>query len=723
MTETIVELVKIIPLVPLGAFFVLLFIALVEFLRKDAHEREHQYFTPAIYSWTAILAMAVSWIVSMWMLIDYFFVSKLAPHSYEATIYDWVNTGSIQIPFGILVDPLSVIMAALVTTLVLGIEIYSMAYMEHDGHLDHGYPRYMAFLSLFGGGMLMLVLSSNFIVLFIGWEVMGLCSFVLISFWYGKSVVARSGRKAFLYTKLGDVTLMAGFILLMQELTYYDGGYNFDFTSMRNILLHAGEEIPEWKMTLIALLIFGGVVGKSAQFPLFGWLSTVHAKEDAMQGPTTVSALIHAAAMVKAGVFLLLRTFWLLYRIEGEGTHLELVPVSPAAAATVAWIGGFTALSAGMLAVYTTDLKRVLGFSTVSQLAYMVMGIGAGGLAAGLMHVISHATFKATLFLAAGSVHHAVHTYDMTELGGLRKKLPITFTAAITGALALAGVPLTNGFVTKDAILYSVYHSPVAGAKLLYIIGYVAALLTAFYTGRWLYLIFFGEPRDQHKYEHAHESAWPMKVVLVALTGLIILESIFFSGSLFIFDWKGEGFEHFLTHNLSESILGVVFSEEPELSSLWLGVGLSFVISLTGLYLAYLVYKKNPTPTKDWAQKGWYPFVRTLYESSLLADATIMKSFWLVNNTAGAAVQFTDEKIIDDILIDKVSRDWIALGGAALADETDIRVIDPFIEWIKDSMFVIGRWFKRLQAGFVGNYVTYMVGGVVFVLAYVVTQL
>lgn len=742
--ELILDLASAIPLIPIATFFVLLTIALIEFLRADPQERTHQFFRPEIYSWVSVISMGIVWCMSVWIAVDYFFISDLSSEAISrGEIMAWADLGSnLSIHYGVLVDTLSVIMTVIVATLTWGVLIYSMAYMKHGEHYELGYPRYMATIHLFVAGMFLLSLASNWIVLFVGWELMGLTSFLLIGFWFGEGKNARAARKAFLYTKVGDVLLLIGFILLMHELVKYGGEYSFSFLAMRDILQHSATEMENWRLTLIILLIFGGVVGKSAQFPLFGWLP------DAMAGPTTVSTLIHSATMVKAGVYLLLRVFWLLYRAESHHGEWHFVPISQEAATTIAWIGCISAFMAGTMAMVATDIKRILAFSTVSQLSYMVMGIGAGGLAAGLLHVISHATFKATLFLAAGSVHHAVHTYDLRKMGGLRHKMPWTWRASLAGALALAGFPLSSGFVSKDAILYAVWHSQVYGAKALYIFGYTTAILTAFYTMRWLYMIFMGEARDQEKYEHAKESDSPMVIVLVALTVLIAIESVLFSISLFGFELLGHhGFESYLTKHLSAAILGVEVEEAIEVGSLALGIGLSLVIALSGIYFAYLTYRKNPTPAEKWMNAGWYTFIAGWLTTNYRTDNVIFWTFWKIHDFVAAVPDWLDKTFIDGFLVDSLLRDRIALGGATAADWVDTNVIDRLLvdtvlrdgiglggasaaDWfdfhIIDSIvngctavsFAIGRALRRLQTGIVSNYAAYMVTGLVFLMAY-----
>ena len=415
--------------------------------------------------------------------------------AFQSAGHTWFHAGNIDVTFRITVDPLSSVMLATVTFVGTFIAIFSAGYM----HGSPGFARYFALMSLFVFSMCLLVLASDFLLLIAGWEGVGVCSYLLVGYYYAKPSAAAAARKAFLVTRLGDVGLILGIFLFWQI-----GGFHTDFDKL---FAHVTANPPDSAtMTVACLLVFCGAVGKSAQFPLYVWLP------DAMEGPTPVSALIHAATMVTAGVYLLART-------------APLFVLSPDAQIAVACIGGFTAVLAAFFALAQDDLKRVLAYSTVSQLGYMFMALGAGGavapnlaVTAAIFHLFTHAFFKALLFLSAGSVMHAMgNVIDMRKFGGLRKLMPVTHVAFLCGALALSGFPLFAGFWSKDQIIDTLYqagehHGPHAT---LYLIVFgsavLAAFMTAFYTFRAYFLTFWGDLRTPPDAgDHAHESPWLM---------------------------------------------------------------------------------------------------------------------------------------------------------------------------------------------------------------------
>jgi NADH-quinone oxidoreductase subunit L len=403
------------------------------------------------------------------------------PHSFL-----WLSVGSARIEFGMITDRLAILMLLVVTGVGSAIHIYSVGYMKGDP----GFSRYFACMSLFTFSMLGIVLSNNFIQIFIFWELVGVSSYLLIGFWFEKPSAAEAGKKAFLTNRIGDFGMMLGVLLLWQ----HTGTFNFAELPAR---IH---DIPAGTLSLIGALIFCGAVGKSAQVPLHVWLP------DAMEGPTPVSALIHAATMVAAGVYMLCRVSFVIFPSE---TAMNLI----------AWIGGITALMAATIAIAQNDIKRILAYSTLSQLGYMVMAVGLGGTTAAMFHLTMHAFFKALLFLGAGSVIIALHhEQDIWKMGGLWKKTPITFATFLIGTLALAGIPPFSGFYSKDEILLLALERNQA----LFFIGVLTAFLTAYYMGRECFVVFFGKPRDRHAYKHAHESPWVMTLPLVFLAVLSI---------------------------------------------------------------------------------------------------------------------------------------------------------------------------------------------------------
>src|SRR2546427_1794496 len=470
-------------------------------------------------------AMAGSLVLPLYVFVQVLMQGGLGGTFAPETVTGYVWLPSIpgnEIRISILIDNLSALMLVLVSFLCLLIFIYSLGYM----HEEEGKPRYYAEVSLFATGMLGTVSADNFLQLLIFWEIMGLCSYLLIGFWYHKPEAAAAAKKAFLVTRVGDVLFLVGVLVIWNVF----GDLSFKGIQAKMATAYPYPLTPQL-LTLIPLLLFGGAVGKSAQFPLHAWLP------DAMEGPTTVSALIHAATMVKAGVYLTARAF------------IFLVPLSSAiqppftAILVIAAIGGFTTLFAATMAVVNFDIKRVLAFSTISQLAYMFLGLGAGaytmatevshgeavdsaGYSAALYHLFNHAFFKALLFLGAGSVIHAVHTNDMREMGGLSNPMPVTSKAMLFGSLALAGIIPFSGFFSKGEILSITFD---AGSEqpvfyVLYAFGVATAFLPPFSVFRLWFMTFWGDYRG---HEHPHESPSVMKVPLVILAGFALVSGLF----------------------------------------------------------------------------------------------------------------------------------------------------------------------------------------------------
>jgi NADH-quinone oxidoreductase subunit L len=397
----------------------------------------------------------------------------------------WLELPGFVVDWNFAVDRMSALMLLVVTGVGSAIHIYSIAYMKSDA----GFSRFFAYLSLFTFSMLGIVISTNFIQIYLFWELVGVSSYLLIGFWFDRARASEAGRKAFIVNRIGDFGMMLG-VLMLWGMTG-----SVDFAGVQSYL-SAHPELAPCLLTTAGLLIFCGAVGKSAQLPLHVWLP------DAMEGPTPVSALIHAATMVAAGVYMLCRVSWLL---------------TPTAADVIAWTGGLTALFAAFVAIGQSDIKRVLAFSTMSQLGYMVMAVGLGGPIQAMVHLTAHAFFKALLFLAAGSVIMSLHhEQDIWKMGGLSRRMPSTFMAFLIGTLALAGVWPLSGFYTKDAILLLAYEKNTG----LFVLAALAAVCTAFYMGRTLFVAFLGEPRDKKIHEHAHENG---PVVLLPLAFLAIL--------------------------------------------------------------------------------------------------------------------------------------------------------------------------------------------------------
>jgi len=448
----------------------------------------------------------------------------------------WIAIPGLSIPFGILIDQLSLLMTLVVTGVGSAIFIYSVGYMAEE----QAYSRYFGMLSLFAFSMLTIVLSNNWIQLFIGWELVGFSSYMLIGHWYAKPAAADAGKKAFMVNRVADFGFMLGILALWAISSPLASERTFHFQTLQDRLpgLVSAGLVSAPALTLIGLLIFCGPIGKSAQFPLHVWLP------DAMEGPTPVSALIHAATMVAAGVYLLCRSFWLF---EGLPTVLT----------TIMWVGGVTAFLAACLAMVENDLKRILAYSTLSQLGYMVMALGLGGRVAGMYHLTTHAFFKALLFLAAGSVIHGTHEQNIWKLGGLWRSMRWTSVTFLIGSLALCGFPGLSGFFSKDEILVLAHEENAA----LYWIGTLTAGMTAFYIARAWFVAFTGKSHG-----HAHESPPVMLMPLFLLAGLSIV-----GGYLEI--------PHFLGQHEGEFHAGVAAT--------------SLVVVGLGLCLAWLIYGKR----------------------------------------------------------------------------------------------------------------------------------
>jgi NADH-quinone oxidoreductase subunit L len=511
-----------------------------------------------------VISLFGSFILSLFVLYD-----VIQGKTYNFDLYSWLVVDSLRVGIGFQVDPLSAMMCAMVTSLSFLIHVYSIGYM----HGDPGYYRYFSYISLFTFSMLMLVLGNNLAQLFLGWELVGLCSYLLIGFWYEKKSAANAAIKAFVVNRVGDF----GFALGIFMIFYYLGTlYYTEIFERLPAIENAYIEILGYEVYvpfLIAFLLFCGAMGKSAQFPLHVWLP------DAMEGPTPVSALIHAATMVTAGVFMVSRLS-------------PLYVMSDEAMAMVAFVGAITCFMAATIAPTQFDIKRVIAYSTLSQLGYMFMACGVGAFSAGMFHLFTHAYFKALLFLGAGSVIHAMHhapdPNDIRYMGGLKKYMPITYATFLIASLSISGIPGFAGFFSKDEILAMAYFSPYPWGKAIWLTGLVVAGLTAFYTFRIFFKAFHGEFRGR-SYLHGKDPHESPKVMTIPL--ILISIGAIFSGWLGIPESLGGGahFQKFLEQ--------VVYHHEVEITDHTLEYGLmvlSVVAGLIGILLAYLIYVKNP---------------------------------------------------------------------------------------------------------------------------------
>lgn len=466
-----------------------------------------------------------------------------------------MKIGETELTVGFEVNQLNALMLVIVSLVSVLVHTYSAGYMKGDDR----FHIYYAYLGLFTFAMLGLVLSPNLLQTYIFWELVGLGSFLLIGFYFYKEEAREAAKKAFIMTRIGDVGLLIGMILLFWQV----GSFEYE------AIFHAVETgvISEGMITLTAILIFIGAVGKSGQFPLHTWLP------DAMEGPTPVSALIHAATMVAAGVYLV-------------ATLFPLFEASEAALMTIAIVGGVTAIFAATIALVQKDIKRVLAYSTVSQLGYMMLALGSAGYVAGVFHLTTHAFFKALLFLAAGSVIHAVHTQDIEKMGGLWKKLPKTGLLFLIGTMAISGVPLLSGFFSKEEILIAAWD---AGHPVLFTLGVITAFLTAFYMFRLFFMVFIGKPRGD--VNGAHESPMVMLLPMMVLGVLAVISGYINTPwfGTFLGDWLTEGNE----------LLGHGHIEGP----LWIML-LTTVLSLLGIYLAWIIYGKQSISRENLAYKS-----------------------------------------------------------------------------------------------------------------------
>jgi NADH-quinone oxidoreductase subunit L len=697
-TETIIWLI---PLPPVLAFFLI-----VLFTNRNK----------ALSHTIAVGAALLSWLGSMIVFARAVSVEHLGEHPFESSI-NWLPTGDTWLRIGVLVDPFSAVTLFFVAWTVLMIFIYSVGYHnfgqpegehDHKGLPPHGatveehghkhvvlsvepmYSRFFAFIGLFAFGMFTLVVSDNLLTMFVGWEIMGLCSYLLIGFWYAKESARDAAIKAFMTTRVGDVFMLLG-IAYLYSVT---GTLSFREIFTEDIL-HTLASIPSGFLGfssagLIGLLLFIGTIGKSAQFPLHVWLP------DAMEGPTPVSAMIHAATMVSAGVYAAIRMFPLL--------SLDAQTMS-----IVAFIGAFTALFAATIALAQNDIKRVLAYSTISQLGYMIAALGIGAYVAAAFHLVTHAFFKALLFLGSGSVihgmeHGVLHTgnhdvdpQDMFNMGGLKNKMPVTFWTFLIGGFALSGFPLvTAGFWSKDEILADAF----AHNLPVFITLAVAAFLTAFYTMRQITLTFLGEPRTREA-GHAQETPWTMTLPLIIL-------SVFAIG----YGWVGIP-EHFpllggLVPNWIHEFVGGTLAEHPEAVEFsWAPLITSLVVALGGLGLGYLAYRNVGSAAEDKLQLG---LLKNKYYFDEIYDAVVVKPVtWFADKVV---YQIMDRGFIDGIL--HLFGPGTQGIGDSLRNYFDLPVINRFFgDGSANSTYWSGVKLRLVQTGRIQQYL--MLALIVFI--------
>ena len=575
----------------------------------------------------------------------------------------WFRFGMYQMELSFYVDGLAALMLVVVTLVSSMVHIYSTSYM-HD---DPRFKRYYAYLSLFTFAMLILVVANNFLQMFIGWEIMGAASYLLIGFWFEKTSAANAARKAFITTKVGDL----GFFIGLMSLFALLGTLNFNQLQQR---IAEGLLSPS-ACAFIGLCLFTGAMGKSAQFPLHIWLP------DAMEGPTPVSALIHAATMVAAGIYMIARAYFIF---EHGPLSLEAIAI----------IGAITAFTAASMALVTTDIKRVLAFSTISQLGYMTLALGAGahseGRVAAIFHLGTHAFFKALLFLGAGSVIHAVHTNDIRQMGGLSGKMKGTFITFTFAWLAICGIWPFAGFFSKDAILESVY---LGGHPTLFWIGVFVAFMTAFYMTRLYLLVFTGAPRDQKIYDHAHES--PLAIVLpMALLAALALAS----GYLFHGVWN---IHHWL-EPVAENLETVAAQAEPAVHSLphWFFPAVGSAAGISGIFLAFLIYVKRVVAPEKIVET--FRPLHTLLERRYYLDDLFIHIFIQPADKLAAALYYFDHKIYDRFLVDGAAHTVFIFGQVySWFDKYIVDGCVNFCGWLAQGL---GRLVRLLQSGAVQAY-------------------
>ncbi len=586
---------------------------------------------------------------------DRFFVQVLFP---------WIESGSFSAPAGLQLDPLSSVMILVVTGVGFLIHVYSVGYMSHE----KAFARYFVYLNLFSFAMLILVLGSNYLLMFIGWEGVGLCSYLLIGYWYEKQSASDAGKKAFIVNRIGDF----GFILGTFLLFWTFGTVNYTEIFAKIPALQSSGVLTTGIATAITLLFFVGATGKSAQLPLYVWLP------DAMEGPTPVSALIHAATMVTAGVYMVARSSALFL----------LAPVSMGVVATV---GAATAIFSATIGITQNDIKRVLAYSTVSQLGYMFLACGVGAFTAGIFHLMTHAFFKALLFLGSGSVIHALSgEQDMRKMGSLKKHVPITFTTMFVATLAISGIPGLSGFFSKDEILWQAFSSP-HGHIALWAVGALAAGITAFYMFRLVFMTFFGESRmEPHVEKHVHESPYSMTVPLMILAVLSVAGG-----------WIGipavlggaNHFEHWLAPvfhaGAAEGAAAPV--HHPAALEYGLMAG-SVAIALCGIGLAWYLYRVRIEKPKKIAEAvpGLYDVVYHKY--------------------------YVDE-IYEFLFVRRIVN-----GSIWLWEAFDVKVIDAIVNGVAAMVRGVSDGVRRVQTGVVGNYAFSLLLGAVVIVGYILAR-
>ncbi|MFB6102856.1 MAG: NADH-quinone oxidoreductase subunit L [Haloplanus sp.] len=614
-----------------------------------------------------IAATAGSLVLSAWV-----FLTVSAGNAYNETLYTWaagVGEGTTSLTLGLLLDPLAAMMLLIVSLVSLLVHVFSLGYMNDEG--ETGLPRYYAGLGLFTASMLGFVVADNLLMAFMFFELVGLCSYLLIGFWFREQGPPSAAKKAFLVTRFGDYFFLVGVVAVFATFGTAKFAGEGAFPTLAEEALNGAAEgvttfgfAPETWFTILGLLILGGVIGKSAQFPLHTWLP------DAMEGPTPVSALIHAATMVAAGVYLVARMY-------------GFYALSPTALGIIALVGGFTALFAATMGVVKREIKQVLAYSTISQYGYMMLGLGAGGYVAATFHLLTHAFFKALLFLGAGAVIIAMHhDEDMWNMGGLKDRMPVTYYTFLSGSLALAGIVPFAGFWSKDEVLYEALVHGLGGSPLLlagYAMGLVAVFFTGFYTFRMVFLTFHGEPRTDIARD-PHGVGWNVKGPLVVLgvlaatagfINMVPVQELTGVHLEYLHDWLAHGEISALTaEHYGELLHDYAHYTSADVASYAAGA-VSLALALAGAGAAHVLYNV-PDPDEHTAKLG---AVKTLWYNNYYQDEY---QVWLAES--------------------------VVLPLARLADKFDQGVVDGVVDGVSSVSLFAGSRIRRIQTGVVTNY-------------------
>jgi len=624
--------------------------------------------------------------------------------------FKWIDmgnvpvVGSIKIYLGIMLDDISTMMILVVYIISFLVHFFSIDYMKGDIR----YNRYFAYLGLFTFSMSGIVLTHNILMMYIFWELVGISSYLLIGFWYEKKSASDAGKKAFIVNRIGDLGFLAGILILFITYNTFTFSDIFGEISREHLPFNSG-----FWLTVTGVLIFCGAIGKSAQFPLHVWLP------DAMEGPTPVSALIHAATMVAAGVYLVVRVFGIL---------------TADAMLVIATIGALSAFIPATIALTQNDIKRVLAYSTISQLGYMIMALGVGAYKFAFFHLVTHAFFKACLFLGSGSVIHAMHhEQDIRNMGGLRKKMPLTYATFLISSIAISGIPLTSGFLSKDGILSGSFaFASLTGHWLFPVVGYFVAILTAFYMFRLVIITFHGEPRDKEKYDHAHESSFVMVMPLVVLTTL----SLFFwytpnpmnpDAGWFYSKWikqpvlytpQETRFDFMKTEGASLSAEAggheMMYSEsytEALHQVHGSAVILSLLMAISGILLAFTMYQWKKISADKLAER-----FKPLYNFSLnkwYFDELYDKTFVAGTLALSRAIAWIDRVIIDGIVDGSAS---LTVAVSNFVGKFDNIVVDGLVNFMAYLSAFIGLIFRRFQTGKVQTYIIMVIFSIVILL-------